>query len=83
MANRQTMGAEEARKLFPRVVERASQGKTTLITKHGRPCAAVVPVAEAHARRRAGETFLDLRGSAKGIYGDAAKYIVALRKEWE
>ena len=77
------MGAEEARKLFPRVVERASQGKTTVITKHGRPYAAVVPVAQARARRRVGETFLALRGSAKGVYGDAGKYIALLRDEWE
>ena len=87
MAAPHSIGAEEARKLFPSLVESASRGTTTIITKHGRPCAAVVPVALARAPQRRGERFLDLCGTGKGLYGgagnDAAKYINKLRAEWD
>ncbi len=44
--NRQihTMGAEDARKQLPSLVTAAAGGRTTIITKHGRAIAAVVPV---------------------------------------
>ena len=81
MSNRRILGTEEARKQFPSLVERASQGKTTLITRHGKPYAALVPPAQAQARR--GEGFLGLRGSGKGLYGSVALYIDAMRREWD
>lgn len=83
MSQRKTMGAEEARKLFPSLVENASRGNTTIITKHGKPFAAVVPVSEARARKRAGENFLGLRGTGKGLYGNVARHVDALRREWD
>jgi len=82
MSRNRTIGAEEARRLFPSLVEGASRGKTTIITKHGKPFAAVVPVAEARSGKRAGEGFLALRGSGKGLYGNVARHIDALRREW-
>lgn len=78
-----TMGAEQARKLFPSLVENASRGNTTIITKHGKPFAAVVPVSEARARKHTGENFLSLRGTGKGLYGNVARHISALRREWD
>ncbi len=84
MSRTATMGAEEARKMFPSLVESASRGKTTIITKHGKPYAAVVPVVQARARVRTGERFIDLCGTGKGMYGDnVAKYIDELRSEWD
>ena len=83
MSQHRTMGAEEARKLFPSLVESASRGQTTIITKHGKPFAAVVPVSEARARKRAGASFLSLRGTGKGLYGNVARHIDALRREWD
>lgn len=84
MSKAATMGAEEARKMFPSLVESASRGKTTIITKHGKPYAAIVPVAQARARTRVGERFIDLCGTGKGMYGgDVAKYIDELRAEWD
>ncbi len=77
------MGAEEARKLFPSLVESANRGKTTIITKHGKPLAAVVPVSQVQTRKRVGENFLALGGSGKGLYGNVARHIDALRREWE
>ena len=83
MATQYSIGAEEARKLFPSLVESASRGKTTIITKHGKPFAAVVPVGQVRARVRAGERFVDLCGTGKGLYGDAAKHVDKLRAEWD
>ncbi|MEK7878123.1 MAG: type II toxin-antitoxin system Phd/YefM family antitoxin [Pseudomonadota bacterium] len=83
MSQSRMMGAEEARKLFPSLVESASRGQTTIITKHGKPFAAVVPVSEARARQRAGANFLSLRGTGKGLYGNVARHIDALRREWD
>lgn len=83
MARQQSIGAEAARRLFPALVDSASRGQTTIITKRGKPFAAVVPVAQARARVRAGERFVDLSGTGKGLYGDAAKYVDKLRAEWD
>ncbi len=84
MSKAATMGAEEARKMFPSLVESASRGKTTIITKHGKPYAAIVPVAQARARTWVGERFIDLCGTGKGMYGgDVAKYIDKLRAQWD
>ena len=80
MSNRRVLGIEEARKRFSSLVERASQGKTTLITRHGKPRAALVPPSNAQAR--SGEIFLSLRGSGMGLYGNVARHIDALRREW-
>ena len=81
MSNRRVLGIEEARKRFSSLVERASQGKTTLITRHGKPRAALVPPSNAQAR--GGEIFLSLRGSGMGLYGNVARHIDALRREWD
>lgn len=79
-----TIGASEARKMFSSLMESASRGKITIITKHGKPCAAVVPVAQARVSKRPGEDFLSLRGTGKGMYGnDVARYIDELRNEWD
>lgn len=83
MPAQHSMGAEKARKLFPALVESASRGKTTIITKHGKPFAAVVPVSQARARARAGERFVDLSSTGKGLYGDAARHVGKLRAEWD
>lgn len=83
MSQRRTMTAKEASKLFPSILENAKRGNTTIITKHGKPVAAVVPVSEACARKRAGENFLGLRGTGKGLYGNAARNVDALRREWD
>jgi prevent-host-death family protein len=40
-------GAEEARNQPPDLLDAAEKGRSTIITKHGRPVAALVPI-EAH-----------------------------------
>ena len=82
MAQPKSMGVEEARKLFPRLIESARQGKSTVITRHGKPSAVVVPIDAAAARNRSGGGILSLRGSGRGLYGDAARTIEKMRREW-
>jgi prevent-host-death family protein len=78
-----TIGVEEARKLLSSVLRSASRGKTTIITKHGKPYAAVVPVSAALVRKRVGENFLSLRGTGQGLYANVACHVAELRREWD
>lgn len=82
MGSRKTRGVQEARKELPILLEAAYRGSRTVITKRGKPYAAIVPVGEG-VRARAGLTVLGLRGAGKKIWGDdATKIVQALRKEW-
>lgn len=81
-----SLGLEQARASLPSLAAQAHAGQASIITKHGKPYAAIVPVAavrEPHSNPRA---FLDLEGSAAGLglWGsDVAGYIDTLRDEWE
>ena len=75
-----TYGAEEARTLLPELLERAHRGSSALITKRGKPYAALVPADQIKPRRIA---FLSLQGSGRGLWGDdPARTIAAMRDEW-
>lgn len=78
-ADRQ-LGAEAARQRLPDVLDRASRGESTLITKHGKPYAAVVP--PDGASRRTQVSVVALRGSGKGLWGKAGRHVARLRDEW-
>ena len=79
MADRQ-YGVEGARRNLPELLDRAHRGENIVITKHGKPYAALVEAAVAIRRRG---TFARLRGTGKGLWGrDAAKVIDKLRREW-
>ena len=77
-------GAEEARSQLPELLTAAQQGRQTIITRHGRPVAVLIPVSasgeEAHAQR----SLLPLAGSGRGLYGpDPSRQTVhSLRDEW-
>ena len=72
-----TAGVEEARKRLPELLSRANRdGAVTIVTKRGVPYAAIVPVS--HVVRG----LTALRGSARGRYGDAARYVDRMRDEW-
>lgn len=82
---RRSCGAEKARQTLPDLISRARRGETTIITRHGRPCAAIVPIGEVQAERRA-PSILTLEGSAKGkgYWGaDPADWIDRMRDEWK
>lgn len=77
-----TCGAESARAHLPELLERAHSGSPTVITRHGKPYAAVVSVEVATTNRR-GVSVLALKGSGAGLWGDdPARTIAAMRDEW-
>ncbi len=74
-------GAEEARQQLPSILAAAGEGRTTIITRHGRAVAAVVPASAAKSRRPS--SLLALAGTGKGMWGrDSVKAIAKLRDEW-
>jgi prevent-host-death family protein len=75
-------GAEEARNNLPELLDAAQKGRSTIITKHGRPVAVLIPVAEYEPKMRQ-QSLLPLIGSGRGMWGsDSAATIDALRDEW-
>ena len=75
-------GAEEARQQLPAILAAAAEGRTTLITRHGRQIAAVVPAAELKSAKPA--SLLTLAGSGRHLWGtDSSKTIADLRDEWK
>jgi prevent-host-death family protein len=76
-------GAEEARNQLPDLLAAAERGQPTIITRHGKPVAALVPIAD--YRPAAGQqSLLPLRGSGRGQWGKASSRTLArLRDEWD
>lgn len=74
-------GVEEARRELPALLEEARKGRSTVITRHGRSIAAIVPVERALARQK---SILGLAGSGKGLWGkDSRRTLRRLRDEWD
>jgi prevent-host-death family protein len=79
----QRKGAEEARNRLPDLLDDAEQGKSTVITRHGKPVAALVPIKDFKEKPQQ-LSILDLRGSGRGLWGkDSTATIRKLRDEWE
>lgn len=81
-------GLEQARAQLPHIASEAHAGYASVITRHGKPVAVVVPVAQWVQTQQppppAGSGLLALRGSGQGLWGDDAAHTVAdLRGEWE
>jgi antitoxin (DNA-binding transcriptional repressor) of toxin-antitoxin stability system len=75
------IGIEQGRKTLPELASDALAGKATVLTRHGRPVAAIVPLSDLAGRRPV--RLLSLRGSGKGLWGASpAATIDALRREW-
>lgn len=75
-------GAEEARNQLPDLLAEAEKGRPTIITRHGRPVAALVPVDQLTASGRQ-ESLLPSRGTGRGLWGrNSARTLRALRDEW-
>lgn len=75
------VGAEEARQNLPRLLDEAARGEVTIVTKWGKPFAAIVPL-EALQSTAPEESLLDLEGTGQGLYGDVSAYVGELRDEW-
>ena len=77
-------GAEEARAQLPALLDAAETGETTIITRHGRPIAALVPIKDYDTAAKPQQSLLSLAGSGKGFWGeDSTQTIRQLRDEWE
>jgi len=82
MSRRRYTGVEETRQNLPALLADANAGKPVVITKHGKPYAAIVPLnvlPEAEPR----PSLMALRGSGAGLWGDgSASWIDRMRDEW-
>lgn len=75
-------GVEEARSQLPALLEEAQNGRTTIITRHGRSIAAIVPVEGWSGARQ--KPLNAVAGTGKGLWGKhSAAAVRRLRKEWE
>ena len=73
-------GAEEARNQLPHLLDAAERAESTIISKHGRPVAAPVPI-EAYSGCQ--EPLTPTAGSGRGLWGkNSARAARRLRDEW-
>ena len=76
-------GSEEARTQLPTLLEAAERGESTIITRRGRPVAALVPM-KALGGAANQRSLVPLLGSGRGLWGtDSEKTLRSLRDEWE
>ena len=77
------LGAEQARRRLPELLDRAHRGETTIITMHGKPYAALVPL-NALPTRGPQVNIASFRGSGKHCWSEKpGQDIAALRNEWD
>ncbi len=79
-------GLEQARAQLPLIASQAVAGYSSVITRHGKPVAVVVPVEqwrEEQARSLKQGGILVLRSSGRGLWPDGvAESVTHLREEW-
>ena len=64
-------GAEEARNQLPDLLDAAANGRSTIITRHGRPVAALVPI-EAYGAAIRQQPLMPIEGSGRGLWGKSS-----------
>ena len=75
-------GAEEARSQLPRLLDEAEKGRSTVITKRGRPVAAPVPI-DVHDATVRQQPLTSLAGSGRGLWGkNSVRTMRNLCGEW-
>ncbi|HET9149723.1 MAG TPA: type II toxin-antitoxin system prevent-host-death family antitoxin [Alphaproteobacteria bacterium] len=75
-------GAEEARNQLPELLQAAEKGQATVITRHGRPVAALMPIA-AYGAALSQQPLISLAGSGRGLWGKSStRTLRKLRDEW-
>lgn len=83
MSTRNYKGVEEARSTLPQLLEQAANGKATVIARHGRPIAALVPL-EAYTAPGSQQSLLPYEGSGAGLWGKRSSTTIRkLRAEWD
>ena len=79
-----SIGLEQGRNHLPELASRAHAGEPSLLTRHGKPYAAIVSPQLLDKAMRRPSGFLSLRGTGKGLWGDSpARHVADLRDEWE
>lgn len=83
MAKVEHKSAKEARNQLSKLLDGAAEGRSTIITRRGRPAAALVPLETYNAAARQ-YSITSLSGSGRGLWGrNSTRTIRALRDEWE
>jgi prevent-host-death family protein len=78
----QRKGAQEVRNELPDLLAAAEKGQATIITRHGRPVAALVPIS-AYGSSVRQPPLVPLKGSGRGLWGrNSTKTIRQIRDEW-
>lgn len=80
-------GLEQARIQLPHIVAEAHAGMASVITRHGKPYAAIVhlhDLEKSRAAEKSASDLLALRGTGRGLWGaDIAQTIADMRDEWD
>jgi len=75
-------GAEEARNQLPDLLDAAEKGCSTIVTRHGRPVAALVPL-DAYGALGQQQALGSAEESGPGLWGeDSTQTLRNLRDEW-
>ena len=75
-------GAEEARNRLPELLAAAEKGRSTIITRHGRPIAVLAPIT-AHGAAAEQQPLTPWQGSGRGLWGKKSiRTVRRLRDEW-
>lgn len=83
MSKRSYEGVVDARRRLPSLIDAAERGGATVITRRGRPVAALVPLDD-YAPQRRQQPLLPLRGSGAGLWGSSSRStLTRLRNEWD
>ena len=72
-----TVGIEQGRNTLPQLALRAFGGEPCVLTKHGKPYAAIVPLDMVKRAQAGKNSFLALRGTGKGLWGDTPVQMIA------
>lgn len=73
-------GAEEARTQLPDLLDDAARGEATVISRHGKPVAALVPISAFQAPQHG---LTSLAGSGRSLWGKRSRRTLTdLRSEW-
>ena len=79
-------GLEQARIQLPSIAANAHAGIRSIITKHGKPYAAIVPVQDIQKPSTESDLaagILSLQGTGRGLWGaDVGQTVTDLRDEW-
>ena len=82
MSKRNYRGVEEARSQLPQLLDKAAGGEATVITRHGKPVAALVPL-DTYGGPGRQQSIIPLVATGGGLWGgDGAKAVRKLRDEW-